>query len=47
MNEAIVSLFFFSIVFLILGIYLHEIVKKEYGVTKDWLFCLKRKKKKI
>ena len=43
----IIFLYISGIIFLFLGIYLTEILPKEFGVRKHPLFCLKRRKKKV
>ena len=45
-NDCLIFLFISSIIFLILGIYLTEVLPKEFGVKKHPLFCLRRFKKK-
>ena len=40
--------FLYGFIWLSAGMYLHEVVKTEHGVSQNWLFCLKclRKKKR-
>ena len=45
MIDCIVFLYVGSIVLLILGIYLYEVIPQEYGIRKHPFFCIKRKKK--
>jgi hypothetical protein len=33
-----------ALVIFLVGIYLNEIIGQEFGVKRDWLFCLRRKK---
>jgi len=43
-NNAIICLYIGALIFFLLGIYLNEVIAGDYGVKKNWLFCLKREK---
>ena len=39
-------LYAFFVIYLVLALYLYQVVPQTYGVAKPWNFCCKRKKKK-
>ena len=45
-TNCIIALYVMALVFLVLGLYLYEVVPQTYGVARPWNFLCKRDKRK-